>query len=636
MRVGVFGATGQVGGVMRALLAERSFPVTEVRFFASARSAGRTLPWADTEIRVEDTGTADFAGLDLALFSTGRTASLATAPKVAAAGAIVVDNSSAWRMDPDVPLVVAEVNPDDALRPPKGIIANPNCTTMAAMPVLAPLHRAATLTRLRVATYQAVSGSGGAGVDELDNQVKATVEQARALAHDGSAVTFPAPVKYAKNIAYNVLPLAGSLVGDGSGETDEEQKLRNESRKILHIPDLLVCGTCVRVPVFTGHSLAVHAEFADDLGPERATEILTRGRRRRADGRAHPAGRRRAGPELRRPDPRRSGGARRQGPGDVHQQRQPPQGGRPERGPDRRAGQPPARGQRGGLGPVTSAVGHGRRLAILGAGVMGETLLSGLLRAGWSADQIIATDSRPERQIELTAKYGITMIDNVGAVAEADTVILVVKPQDMSGLLDEIKDSIKPDALVISMAAGVDIASMEAKLADGIAVVRVMPNTPAQVDEGMAAISPGTHSDQDHLDRVTEILSATGRVVTVPERYQDAVTAISGSGPAYLFFVVEAMIEAGVHLGLPRDIATELVVQTMLGSAKLLRETGEHPTVLRERVTSPGGTTAAAVRQLEDHKVRAAFIGAIEAARDRSRALAATARQVPPKPGKSG
>jgi aspartate-semialdehyde dehydrogenase len=274
MRVGVFGATGQVGGVMRALLAERRFPVTEVRFFASARSAGTTLPWADGEVVVEDTATADFSGLDLALFSNGKTASLATAPKVAAAGAVVVDNSSAWRMDPEVPLVVSEVNPGDAVHPPKGIIANPNCTTMAAMPVLAPLHRAATLVRLQVATYQAVSGSGGAGVAELDGQVKAVVDQAGALAYDGSAVAFPAPAKYAKPIAYNVLPLAGSLVDDGSGETDEEQKLRNESRKILHIPDLLVSGTCVRVPVFTGHSLAVHAEFADDLTPARASEIL--------------------------------------------------------------------------------------------------------------------------------------------------------------------------------------------------------------------------------------------------------------------------------------------------------------------------------------------------------------------------
>ena len=270
---------------------------------------------------------------------------------------------------------------------------------------------------------------------------------------------------------------------------------------------------------------------------------------------------------------------------------------------------------------------YGRRLAILGAGVMGETLISGLLRSGWTADQIVATDRRVERQVELVARYGITMAENEQAVAEADTVILVVKPQDMADLLDEIRESLKPDTLVVSLAAGVDTESIEARLADGVAVVRVMPNTPAQVDEGMAAISAGAHSDQEHLDRVTEILSATGKVVTVPERYQDAVTAISGSGPAYLFFVVEAMIEAGVHLGLPRDIATQLVVQTMLGSAKLLRETGEHPTVLRERVTSPGGTTAAAVRQLEDHKVRAAFIGAMEAARDRSRELAAAARQ---------
>jgi len=266
-------------------------------------------------------------------------------------------------------------------------------------------------------------------------------------------------------------------------------------------------------------------------------------------------------------------------------------------------------------------------LAILGAGVMGETVLSGLLRAGWHADQIVATDRRLERQHELTARYGIKMLENTDAVAEADTVILVVKPQDMRELLSEISQSLKPGTLVVSLAAGVDTTFIESRLPEGVAVVRVMPNTPAQVDEGMAAISPGSHSTQDHLDRVTEILSATGRVITVPERYQDAVTAISGTGPAYLFFVVEAMIEAGVHLGLPRDTATELVVQTMLGSAKLLRETGEHPTVLRERVTSPGGTTAAAVRELEDHKVRAAFLRAMEAARDRSRELAAAARQ---------
>ena len=275
----------------------------------------------------------------------------------------------------------------------------------------------------------------------------------------------------------------------------------------------------------------------------------------------------------------------------------------------------------------TNSTSSAHPLAILGAGVMGETVLSGLLRAGWHADQIVATDRRLERQHELAARYGIKMLENTEAVAEAETVILVVKPQDMNDLLNEISQSIKPGALVVSLAAGVDTAFIESRLPEGVAVVRVMPNTPAQVDEGMAAISPGSHSTQDHLDRVTEILSATGRVITVPERYQDAVTAISGTGPAYLFFVVEAMIEAGVHLGLPRDTATELVVQTMLGSAKLLRETGEHPTVLRERVTSPGGTTAAAVRELEDHKVRAAFLRAMEAARDRSRDLAAAARE---------
>jgi pyrroline-5-carboxylate reductase len=284
----------------------------------------------------------------------------------------------------------------------------------------------------------------------------------------------------------------------------------------------------------------------------------------------------------------------------------------------------------------TNSTSGGHPLAILGAGVMGETVLSGLLRAGWHADQIVATDRRLERQLELTTRYGIKMLENTEAVAEAETVILVVKPQDMSDLLMEIAESIKPGTLVVSLAAGIDTTFIESRLPEGVAVVRVMPNTPAQVDEGMAAISPGSHSTQDHLDRVTEILSATGRVITVPEQYQDAVTAISGTGPAYLFFVVEAMIEAGVHLGLPRDTATELVVQTMLGSAKLLRETGEHPTVLRERVTSPGGTTAAAVRELEDHKVRAAFLRAMEAARDRSRDLAAAAREDKPGPGGRG
>jgi pyrroline-5-carboxylate reductase len=276
---------------------------------------------------------------------------------------------------------------------------------------------------------------------------------------------------------------------------------------------------------------------------------------------------------------------------------------------------------------TTNLASRGHPLAILGVGVMGETVLSGLLRAGWHPDQIVASHRRPERRQELTVRYGIQMLENTKAVADAETVILVVKPQDMRDLLAEISPALKPGALVVSLAAGVDTAFIESRLPEGVAVVRVMPNTPAQVDEGMSAISPGSHSTQDHLDQVTEILSATGRVITVPERYQDAVTAISGTGPAYLFFVVEAMIEAGVHLGLPRSTATELVVQTMLGSAKLLRETGEHPTVLRERVTSPGGTTTAAVRQLEDHKVRAAFLVAMEAARDRSRELAAAARE---------
>ncbi|MVA77009.1 aspartate-semialdehyde dehydrogenase [Auraticoccus sp. F435] len=273
MRVGVFGATGQVGGVMRTLLDERGFDISEIRFFASARSAGTKLPWKGGEVVVEDTATADLGGLDIALFSAGKTSSLQYAPAVAAEGAVVIDNSSAWRMDPDVPLVVSEVNGEDIARTPKGIIANPNCTTMAAMPVLQPLHRAAGLRRLVVTTYQAVSGSGGAGVSELAEQVSAAGD-ARGLAFRGDAVALPAPHKYVKNIAYNVVPLAGALVDDGSGETDEEQKLRNESRKILHIPDLLVAGTCVRVPVYTGHSLSVHAEFERDLSPEQATELL--------------------------------------------------------------------------------------------------------------------------------------------------------------------------------------------------------------------------------------------------------------------------------------------------------------------------------------------------------------------------
>jgi aspartate-semialdehyde dehydrogenase len=274
MRVGVFGATGQVGGVMRQVLAERGFPVDEIRFFASARSAGRALPWGGGEVRVEDAETADFAGLDIALFSAGATASKRLAPRVAEAGATVVDNSSAWRMDPEVPLVVAEVNPHALSSVPKGIVANPNCTTMAFMPVMAPLHREAGLRRLVVSTYQAVSGGGLAGTAELDEQLRKTADGAAALAFDGSAVDFPAPSAFAAPIAHNVLSLAGTVVDDGTGETNEEQKLRNESRKILEIPELPVSGTCVRVPVFTGHSLSINAEFSRPLTPERALELL--------------------------------------------------------------------------------------------------------------------------------------------------------------------------------------------------------------------------------------------------------------------------------------------------------------------------------------------------------------------------
>jgi aspartate-semialdehyde dehydrogenase len=274
MRVGVVGATGQVGGVMRSVLAERRFPIDEIRFFASARSAGRTLPWDGTDVTVEEATGADFRGLDIALFSSGKGASLALAPLVAAAGATVIDNSSAWRMDPDVPLVVSEVNPEALDRIAKGIVANPNCTTMAAMPVLAPLHREAGLRRLVVSTYQAVSGAGGAGVAELDEQVRKVADRAAGLAFDGRAVDFPEPVAFPAPVAYNVVPQAGSFLADGSGETDEELKLRNESRKILGIDDLAVSGTCVRVPVFTGHSLSINAEFERPIDPERALALL--------------------------------------------------------------------------------------------------------------------------------------------------------------------------------------------------------------------------------------------------------------------------------------------------------------------------------------------------------------------------
>ncbi|WP_293879081.1 aspartate-semialdehyde dehydrogenase [uncultured Brevibacterium sp.] len=274
LKVGVVGATGQVGRVMRELLAnDPGFDVDDIRFFASARSAGTELEFKGRTVVVEDTATADPSGLDVALFSAGGATSKAHAPRFAEAGVIVVDNSSAWRSDDQVPLVVSEVNPEALDRIPKGIVANPNCTTMAAMPVLKPLHEAATLTRLVISTYQAVSGSGVAGVDGLVSETEAAVPNARGLALDGKAAGCAATV-YTEPIAFNVLALAGDMVDDGDGETVEEKKLRNESRKILNIPELLVSGTCVRVPVVTGHSLSINAEFERDITPDEAAQIL--------------------------------------------------------------------------------------------------------------------------------------------------------------------------------------------------------------------------------------------------------------------------------------------------------------------------------------------------------------------------
>jgi aspartate-semialdehyde dehydrogenase len=274
MNIGIFGATGQVGSVMRSILLERGFPISTVRFFASARSAGTTIAFAGQDVLVEDMATASFEGLDIALLSCGKYASREFAPRVAAAGAVVIDNSSAWRMDPDVPLVVPEVN-EQALRDiPKGIVANPNCTTMVAMPVLKPLHDRGQLLSARVATYQAVSGAGLAGVDELDEQARSVTAKAAALTFRGDAVVFPAHSVFPTPIAFNVIPLVGSLLADGSDETDEERKFRDESRKILGIPDLLIDTTCVRVPVYTGHSLAISARFAEQISPDAARALL--------------------------------------------------------------------------------------------------------------------------------------------------------------------------------------------------------------------------------------------------------------------------------------------------------------------------------------------------------------------------
>lgn len=274
--IAVVGATGQVGTEVLKILNERNFPLSQLRLFASSRSAGRTIEFQGREILVEDIEGADYSGIDIAIFSAGASTSRTYAPLFAKAGAVVIDNSSAWRLDPDVPLVVSEVNSDDLSQIRKGIIANPNCTTMAAMPALKILHDFADLIKLRVASYQAVSGSGLQGVEELDSQFKATENSDRkALTHNGNAIQFPEPKKYVKTIAFNVVPLAGNLLDDGSFETDEEQKLRNESRKILGIPNLKVSGTCVRVPVFTGHSLSVHAEFSSSITPAKATELLS-------------------------------------------------------------------------------------------------------------------------------------------------------------------------------------------------------------------------------------------------------------------------------------------------------------------------------------------------------------------------
>jgi len=272
MNIGIVGATGLVGELMRTILAERDFPATSVRLFASARSAGKTLPWKGADIPVEDAATADYAGLDIVFFSAGGSTSKALAPKVAAAGAIVIDNSSAWRGDPEVPLVVSEVNPHALRTIPKGIVANPNCTTMAAMPVLKPLHDAAGLKRVIASTYQAVSGGGLAGVEELDAQIQRTAKEGAALAHKGDALDFGETKKWAVPIAFNVVPL--NYVYAEDGYTEEEVKLRDESRKILEIPNLPVSGTCVRVPVFTGHALSMNLEFERALSPEAALDLL--------------------------------------------------------------------------------------------------------------------------------------------------------------------------------------------------------------------------------------------------------------------------------------------------------------------------------------------------------------------------
>lgn len=261
-------------------------------------------------------------------------------------------------------------------------------------------------------------------------------------------------------------------------------------------------------------------------------------------------------------------------------------------------------------------------VAIVGAGVMGETFVSGLVRAGWRPQDLVVSDKSKERLALLAQRYGVATVPAEQAVADADTVLLAVKPQDMEHVLAAISTTLRPGTLVVSIAAGIPTTYVEQRLPEGTPVVRAMPNTPAMVDEGMAAVSGGVYCEQPHLERAEALMRACGQVLSVAEHHLDAVTAISGSGPAYIFYVVEAMIEAGVLLGLPRSTSTDLVVQTLYGAATMLKETGEHPTVLRERVSSPGGTTMAALRELDDHKVRAAFLTAMEAAARRSAQLA--------------
>src|SRR5450756_1725214 len=361
---------------MLPLLAERKFPYDELRVFSSARSAGRTVTCGGKEYVVEDTETADFTGIDIAIFSAGATMSTIYAPKVAEAGAIVVDNSSAWRKDPDVPLVVSEVNPGDTLNPPKGIIANPNCTTMAAMPVLKPLHDEATLTRLVVATYQAVSGSGVKGVAALTDQIAAAGD-ASGLAIDGDAVPLGDPTRYVRARAGLLRPLA------------------RHPRRVR---------------------LADHARACGRAAARRA--------RRRALRRTEPPLRSGQGPLVRGPYPRRPVRTGRQGPRPVRLERQPPQGRGAQRDPDRRD-------PRGRDRAMT--------IALLGVGMMGENLLAGLLASGISPDEIIGTDLRRERQREITEKYGVKVVsDNTEAVAGADTVVVIVKPYDVAAALDGI------------------------------------------------------------------------------------------------------------------------------------------------------------------------------------------------------